>query len=276
MSATPAVRVTCPTCGAKLNAPAAAAGRHLPCPRCGDTVPVSGVVPKHLPPPLPVPPRPGIRDVLSRVAGWKAGLGVVCCLVAYRMIVSWVGYVRPSDPPPAAPGSVAEAHQQSPAPPPAALKRQGPPPFRPAPGVRCYATLPGSKDMNLVFLADWLSVAKATKLSEYVEATDEAGFAQMLAAGDVTWTESNPAPVLVIKVNDPEPQAARCRLLVPAQRFPTPLERSLENLEKSLDRLGRQHRDRTDRVEWNSDRTRVIVRDAEIIVGVSWLKPAGG
>jgi hypothetical protein len=43
-----AIKVRCPTCGAKLKAPDAAAGRPLDCPHCSQTVPV--------PPPAAVPP----------------------------------------------------------------------------------------------------------------------------------------------------------------------------------------------------------------------------
>ena len=35
-----AIKVKCPTCGARLKAPEAAAGRPLDCPHCAQTVPV--------------------------------------------------------------------------------------------------------------------------------------------------------------------------------------------------------------------------------------------
>ncbi len=57
--------VVCPGCGAKLNAPDAAAGKRVKCPKpdCGTAVPVPAVLPEPAPPPPPPVPKSAALDL---------------------------------------------------------------------------------------------------------------------------------------------------------------------------------------------------------------------
>ena len=87
-----AVRVSCPSCSAKIRVPEELAGRRVTCPRCEDAVRVPHADPAPADNFSPLPDEPPLTPS-ARLGAVSLGLGLLAVLV---LCVPFVGYASPA------------------------------------------------------------------------------------------------------------------------------------------------------------------------------------